>query len=126
MGILLESGGHGAESFLQTDLIVVSPGVPHEAPVIQSAARKGIPIIGEMELAARFIATPIIGVTGTNGKSSVTTWVGQMLVNAGKQVFVGGNLGIPLVSLCSTGRKSRLHRFRGEQFSIGYHRFFLS
>ena len=106
LGILLESGGHGAESFLRADLIVVSPGVPHEAPVIQSAARKGIPVIGEMELAARFIATPIIGVTGTNGKSSVTTWVGQMLVNAGKQVFVGGNLGTPLSAYVARGEKA--------------------
>ena len=105
-GIVLESGGHKAESFLHADLIVVSPGVPHDTPVIQSAARKGIPVIGEMELAARFIATPIIAVTGTNGKSSVTTWVGQMLKNAGKQVFVGGNLGTPLAAYVARGEKA--------------------
>ena len=95
-GVLLETGGHSIQSFLQADLIVVSPGVPHDTPNLQTAARKGIPVIGEMELAARFIESPIIAVTGTNGKSSVTTWVGQMLANAGKQVFVGGNLGTPL------------------------------
>ena len=95
-GVLMEMGGHRTQGFLQADLIVVSPGVPHDAPNLLGAVKKGIPVIGEMELAARFIKTPIIAVTGTNGKSSVTTWVGRMLANAGKQVFVGGNLGTPL------------------------------
>ena len=71
-----------------------------------AAVKKGIPVIGEMELAARFIKTPIIAVTGTNGKSSVTTWVGQMLANAGKQVFVGGNLGTPLSAYVARHEKA--------------------
>ena len=105
-GVLVESGGHRTESFLHADLIVVSPGVPHDAPIMQSAAGKGIPVIGEMELAARFIDIPIIAVTGTNGKSSVTTWVGQMLANAGKKVFVGGNLGTPLAAYVARNEKA--------------------
>ncbi|HIJ20259.1 MAG TPA: UDP-N-acetylmuramoyl-L-alanine--D-glutamate ligase, partial [Deltaproteobacteria bacterium] len=105
-GVLVESGGHRTESFLHADLIVVSPGVPHDAPIMQSAAGKGIPVIGEMELAARFIHIPIIAVTGTNGKSSVTTWVGQMLANAGKKVFVGGNLGTPLAAFVARNEKA--------------------
>ncbi len=96
VGVVLEIGEHSTQSFLQADLIVVSPGVPHDTPNLLAAAKKGIPVIGEMELAARFITTPIIAVTGTNGKSSVTTWLGQMLANAGKRTFVGGNLGTPL------------------------------
>ncbi len=95
-GVFVESGGHKRESFRKADLIVVSPGVPQNGSNLRSAAEKGIPVIGEMELAARFIPVPIIAVTGTNGKSSVTTWIGQLLVNAGKKVFVGGNLGTPL------------------------------
>ncbi len=105
-GVLTEIGGHSTRSFLQADLIVVSPGVPHDTPNLLSAAKKGIPVIGEMELAARFITTPIIAITGTNGKSSVTTWVGQMLANAGKQVFVGGNLGTPLSAYLARHEKA--------------------
>jgi UDP-N-acetylmuramoylalanine--D-glutamate ligase len=105
-GVLVESGGHQLESFLHADMIVLSPGVPHDTPLIQSAATKGIPVIGEMELAARFIKIPIIAVTGTNGKSSVTTLIGNMLEKAGKQVFVGGNLGTPLAAYVARNEKA--------------------
>ena len=105
-GVLMEIGGHEAESFLHTDIIVVSPGVPHDTPLIQSASEKGVPVIGEMELAARFIETPIIAVTGTNGKSSVTTLLGEMIKNDGKQVFVGGNLGTPLSAFVARNEKA--------------------
>jgi len=98
MGITLETGGHGEEIFLTSDIIIVSPGVPHEIGPLMSAGAKGIPVIGELELAGRLIDTPIIAVTGTNGKSTVTEFLGTMLRNEGLEVFVGGNIGIPLMA----------------------------
>ena len=97
-GVELETGGHRKETFLNADTIVVSPGVPHDMPLLRSARRKNIPVIGEMELASRFIDTPIIAVTGTNGKTTVTALVGELLKNAGIKVFVGGNIGTPLIA----------------------------
>jgi len=94
----LEAGGHRKETFLNAELIVVSPGVPHDIPFIQSALERNIPVIGEMELASRFVDTPIIAVTGTNGKTTVTTLLGQIIENAGFKAFVGGNIGTPLTA----------------------------
>ena len=97
-GVELETGGHRKETFLNADTIVVSPGVPHDMPLLRSARRKNIPVIGEMELASRFIDTPIIAVTGTNGKTTVTALLGELLITAGMKVFVGGNIGTPLIA----------------------------
>jgi len=85
------------------DLIVASPGVPRDSVLIRQAMKRGIAVIGEVELASQFIAAPIVGVTGTNGKSTVTMMIGDMLRGAGRSVFVGGNLGTPLVD--AVGRK---------------------
>lgn len=95
--IPLEAGGHNMQTFLAAGLIVVSPGVPLEIEPLQAAQRAGIPVIGEIELAARFIDTPVIAVTGTNGKSTTTKLIGHILAHAGKKVFVGGNIGRPLI-----------------------------
>jgi len=97
-GVELEFGGHRNDTFLNADTIVVSPGVPHDTPMIRSTMKKNIPVIGEMELASRVIDTPIIAVTGTNGKTTVTALVGELLKNAGLKVFVGGNIGTPLMA----------------------------
>ncbi len=96
-GIRLELGGHKRETFEKADLIVISPGVPHTIKPIMEARTKGIPVIGEIELAARFIRKPIIAVTGTNGKTTTTALLGQMLTESGFNVFVGGNIGNPLI-----------------------------
>jgi UDP-N-acetylmuramoylalanine--D-glutamate ligase len=85
------------------DLVVTSPGVPRDAILLAGAVARGIPVIGEIELAARFITAPIGAVTGTNGKSTVTVMVGEMLRAAGRRVFVGGNLGTPLVDAAGGG-----------------------
>lgn len=95
--IPLEAGGHTVKTFLGTELIVVSPGVPLDIEPIRAAEGAGIPIIGEIELAARFMRTPMVAVTGTNGKSTTTTLIGHILSQAGKDVFVGGNIGAPLI-----------------------------
>jgi len=106
LGVRLEVGGHKKETFLNVDTIILSPGVPHDMALIKSASEKGIPVVGELELASRFIDTPIIAVTGTNGKTTVTTLLGLMLENAGFNVFVGGNIGTPLIAYAAGEQKA--------------------
>lgn len=96
-GIRLELGPHQGETFMNSDLIVVSPGVPLETDVLRAAREKGIPVIGEMELASRFFDTPIIAVTGTNGKTTAVSLLGEMIGRSGRKVFVGGNIGTPAI-----------------------------
>ncbi|MGZ6228886.1 MAG: UDP-N-acetylmuramoyl-L-alanine--D-glutamate ligase [Candidatus Binataceae bacterium] len=79
------------------DLVVTSPGVPASSTLLTEADRRRIPVIGELELGSRFVSAPIVAVTGTNGKSTVTTLIGEIFKAAGRRVFVGGNLGTPLV-----------------------------
>lgn len=81
----------------QVDLIVPSPGVPPFNPILAEALRRGVPIISEIELAYNFLRRPMIAVTGTNGKTTTTTLISNILKRAGKKVFVGGNIGEPLV-----------------------------
>ena len=95
----LALGGHPAELFTDADLIVVSPGVPLNLPQLQEARSKSIPIIGELELASRFLNLPIVAISGTNGKTTTTELVGDMINRSGQRVFVGGNIGNPLVNL---------------------------
>ncbi len=102
-GFLMEWGGHQTETFLKQDLIVVSPGVDLKIEPIQAAAKKGIRILSEIELASQFIDIPIIAVTGTNGKTTTTLLIGEMLKEEGKKVGVGGNVGDPLI-LFAEGR----------------------
>jgi UDP-N-acetylmuramoylalanine--D-glutamate ligase len=89
--------GDNLESVLPSaELLVVSPGVPEDHPVLQRARQQDIPVIGEIELASWFLHAPIIAVTGTNGKSTTVRLIGSILQESGKHVFVGGNLGLPL------------------------------
>jgi UDP-N-acetylmuramoylalanine--D-glutamate ligase len=98
-GIAVETGGHGERTFRGQDLIVVSPGVPSDsAPLIQARAQ-GVPIIGEIELAAQFLQGRIIAITGSNGKTTTTTLTGEILAASGFPVVVGGNIGTPAISL---------------------------
>ncbi len=103
MGIPMEWGGHRVETFLKPDLIVVSPGVDLSIEPIQKALKKGIRVISEVELAYHFIHIPIIAVTGTNGKTTTTLLIGEMLKEEGKRVGVGGNVGDPLVLFADGG-----------------------
>lgn len=96
-GVELVLGGHPASIFAQADLIVLSPGVPHTLAPLEQARRRGVAVVGEMELAARFIHGPMVAVTGTNGKTTATELVGHMLMASGQRVFVGGNIGAPLI-----------------------------
>ncbi|MBU0673628.1 MAG: UDP-N-acetylmuramoyl-L-alanine--D-glutamate ligase [Proteobacteria bacterium] len=91
-----ESGGHQSDWFTEAQLVVVSPGVPLTLPALERSRRAGIPIVGELGLGARYLDIPVVAVTGTNGKSTVTELLGEIFLAAGKKVFVGGNLGTPL------------------------------
>ncbi|HUV50730.1 MAG TPA: UDP-N-acetylmuramoyl-L-alanine--D-glutamate ligase [Anaerolineae bacterium] len=108
MGIKMELGQHRIDTFEKSDLIVVSPGVPHDILPIKRAALKGIPILGEIELACRFIREPVVAVTGTNGKTTTTTLLGDMLKKSGQRVFVGGNIGNPLIEYADKGEKAEI------------------
>ncbi len=103
LGIDLELGGHRTESFVSADLIVLSPGVPLTIAPLRAARERGVPVIGEIELAGRFIREPIVAVTGTNGKTTVTELIGRMLTASGRRVFVGGNIGRPLIGYADGG-----------------------
>ncbi|MBT3218937.1 MAG: UDP-N-acetylmuramoyl-L-alanine--D-glutamate ligase, partial [Proteobacteria bacterium] len=95
-GVSLELGPHRRSTFVGADLIVVSPGVPSDQPDIVAAEARGVPVVGELGFAWQFVNVPAIGVTGTNGKSTVTWFISQLLEAAGLRAFVGGNLGNPL------------------------------
>jgi len=105
MGISLELGQHCLETFINAELIVVSPGVPDNIEPLLAARSKGVPIIGEVELATQFINEPIIAITGTNGKTTTTVMVGEMLKASGLQTWIGGNIGNPLISYVEKGDK---------------------
>lgn len=95
LGCDIRAGGHAGVPFETSDIVVVSPGVP-ALPEIEQAERAGVLVIGELELASRMLAAPIVAVGGTNGKSTVTTAVASLLEAAGHRVFAGGNLGTPV------------------------------
>ena len=101
LGASVVAGGHPPRAFQTADLIVVSPGVP-DLDVLRDAVARGVPVISEIELACRFIDAPIVAVTGTNGKSTVTTLIGQMCERLDRPVFVGGNLGRAMVEVVDT------------------------
>jgi UDP-N-acetylmuramoylalanine--D-glutamate ligase len=98
-GIMVETGGHGLLTFRRQDLIVVSPGVPLNTPELAQVKSFGLPVIGELELAARFIKGRMLAITGSNGKTTTTALVGEILQKAGLPTLVGGNIGVPVASL---------------------------
>lgn len=105
-GVRIEAGIHNNKTFVSSDLIVLSPGVPAEIPQITEAKSNGISIIGEAELAYQFLNAPLIAVTGSNGKSTTTTLIGEIIKAKGDSVFVGGNLGTPLSEYVLSGNKN--------------------
>jgi len=98
-GIMVESGGHGLLTFRRQDLIVVSPGVPMDTPEVRQAISFGLPVIGEVELASRFLQGQIVAITGSNGKTTTTSLVGKIFSDAGLPTLVGGNIGLPVIDL---------------------------
>jgi UDP-N-acetylmuramoylalanine--D-glutamate ligase len=98
-GIMVEAGGHGLLTFRRQDLIVVSPGVPLDTPELVQAKGFGLPIIGEVELAARFLKGSMLAITGSNGKTTTTALLGEILEKGGLTTLVGGNIGVPVIEL---------------------------
>jgi UDP-N-acetylmuramoylalanine--D-glutamate ligase len=96
-GVELETGGHSPEYVKDVDLVIPGPGVPLTLPVLTAAREQGIPVCGELALAAGRFAVPVIAVTGSNGKTTVTGLIGALLKASGKRPFVGGNIGTPLL-----------------------------
>src|ERR1700739_1744684 len=105
-GITVETGGHGDRTFRGQDLIVVSPGVPVDAPPLVQARALGEAVIGEIELAAQFVPGPIVAITGSNGKTTTTTLTGEILAAGKFQTLVGGNIGTPAISLAERAREA--------------------
>ena len=100
-GIEIQVGDEADSALRDVDVVVPSPGVAATHPLLQGAVRRGLPVLSEIELAARFLTCPILAITGTNGKSTTTVLLGAMLREAGSSVFVGGNLGTPLIEACA-------------------------
>jgi UDP-N-acetylmuramoylalanine--D-glutamate ligase len=98
-GIAVETGAHGERTFRNQDLIVVSPGVPVDAAPLAQARALGQPVIGEIELASLFLQGPVIAITGSNGKTTTTTLVGEIIAASGFKTLVGGNIGTAAISL---------------------------
>ncbi|MBA3916787.1 MAG: UDP-N-acetylmuramoyl-L-alanine--D-glutamate ligase [Acidobacteriales bacterium] len=98
-GISVETGHHGERTFREQDLIVVSPGVPSDSPPLVQARALGETVIGEVELATRFLPGKLIAITGSNGKTTTTTLIGEVVAASGVPTLVGGNIGTPAISL---------------------------
>ncbi len=101
-GIMVEAGGHGLLTFRRQDLIVVSPGVPFDTPELKQVRAYGSlgpPIIGELELASRFLQGKVVAITGSNGKTTTTSLLGKIFADAGGPTLVGGNIGTPVIEL---------------------------
>ncbi|HTW25314.1 MAG TPA: Mur ligase family protein, partial [Candidatus Baltobacteraceae bacterium] len=98
-GVKLELGGHGHANFLEQDLIVLSPGVPLKLAPVALARSRGVTVWSEIELAWRFLRGKLVAITGSNGKTTTTSLVAHILKTADIQTFVGGNIGVPLLSL---------------------------
>jgi UDP-N-acetylmuramoylalanine--D-glutamate ligase len=117
-GVALELGGHQAASFESAALIVMSPGVPADLPEVQRARALGIRVIGELELASRWLRGPIVAITGTKGKSTTTTLVGRMLEASGRKVLVGGNIGVPVSAQVDASTEETVHVIEASSFQL--------
>ena len=98
-GIDIRTGGSDINNLRSADVLIISPGVALDHPIVRKAQDIGIEIVGDIELFARAVAAPVIGITGSNGKSTVTQWLAVLLRVAGHKVLVGGNIGPPALDL---------------------------
>lgn len=117
-GVDLELGGHLTKTFASADLVVTSPGVPPEHAALEAARAQGVEVIGELELAWRWAQGRVIAITGTKGKSTTTTLIGRMLRAAGRDVTVGGNIGVPFSSLVEQSTPDTVHVIEASSFQL--------
>ncbi len=117
-GVMVESGGHGLLTFRRQDLIVVSPGVPLDTPEVKQAIGYGLPVIGELELASRFLKGGIVAVTGSNGKTTTTSLIGKIFKDAGLPTQVGGNIGLPVIELIAGGTDETVNVLEVSSFQL--------
>ncbi|MGD9901935.1 MAG: UDP-N-acetylmuramoyl-L-alanine--D-glutamate ligase [Vicinamibacterales bacterium] len=118
LGVALDLGRHDPAAFTTADLVVTSPGVPPELAELQAARAAGVEVIGELELAWRWLQGRVIAITGTKGKSTTTTLVGRMLQASGKRVLVGGNIGVPLSAHVERSTSDTLHVVEASSFQL--------
>jgi len=118
LGVNVEIGPHRQELFTGADLVVLSPGVPPHQPAIEAARRAGVTVIGEVELASRWLAGRVIAITGTKGKSTTTTLTARMLEEAGFAVTAGGNLGTALSAQVPASRPDSVHVVEVSSFQL--------
>lgn len=118
-GAVIEAGGHVPATFFGADLIIPSPGVPR-LDVILEARRRGVPVITEIELAYRFLKGTLVGITGTNGKSTTSTLIHALLRDAGRDAVLAGNIGTPLLSFIRDGRPERVYVTEISSFQLEY------
>jgi UDP-N-acetylmuramoylalanine--D-glutamate ligase len=117
-GVTVELGGHAESTLTDADLIVLSPGVPPRQPQIDAARRAGVPVIGELELASRWLRGKIVAITGTKGKSTTTTLTGRMLEAGGHHVLVGGNIGQALSAQVDASTEDTIHVVEASSFQL--------
>jgi UDP-N-acetylmuramoylalanine--D-glutamate ligase len=117
-GVALELGEHRESTLRESDLIVLSPGVPSRQPAIDLARAEGVPIIGELELASRWLRGRIVAITGTKGKSTTTTLTGRMLEAGGHRVLVGGNIGNALSAQVDESTEDTIHVIEASSFQL--------
>jgi len=117
-GVTLELGGHQTETFVNADLVVLSPGVPAGQPAIEAARRAGVPVMGELELASRWLRGRIVAITGTKGKSTTTTLTGRILEAGGHRVLVGGNIGHALSAQVEQSTDDTIHVVETSSFQL--------
>ncbi|MBS3819162.1 UDP-N-acetylmuramoyl-L-alanine--D-glutamate ligase [bacterium] len=115
----VETGGHEPKSFLEADLILPSPGVPF-IPVLREAQEKGIPVLSEVELAYRFLKGRMVGITGSNGKSTTATLIHNIFTNAGLPSILAGNIGTPLIDMVEKSRDNYIYVTELSSFQLHF------
>src|ERR1700753_2904502 len=117
-GIMVETGGHGLLTFRRQDLIVISPGVPMDTPEVKQVIAFGLPVIGELELASRYLKGQVVAITGSNGKTTTTTLVGKIFADSNTSTLVGGNIGLPVIDLIAKSTPETVNVLEVSSFQL--------
>src|SRR5215471_6926958 len=118
LGIPYETGGHTASRFLEAEEVVMSPGVPLDIAPLGTARKKGVPIVSEIEVAFRMIKGDVVAITGSNGKTTTTTLIGELLRATGRPVQVGGNIGTAMSTLVETSHSDSINVVEVSSFQL--------